>query len=86
MCGTLAGGSLLDRMGSSMRNALLLCAGGTLAGSALAAAAFWGARSFPAFCAAFAAAELAMFASQVGCCWGGWVAGGLRVPEAPQPG
>ncbi|KAL4448931.1 hypothetical protein ABPG77_007648 [Micractinium sp. CCAP 211/92] len=62
--GTLAGGALLDAVGASMRNALLLCAAGIAAGSLLAIAAFWAAGSFAAFSLSFAAAELAMFVSQ----------------------
>lgn len=67
--GTLAGGALLDAVGASMRNALLLCAAGIAVGALLAVAAFWAAGSFAAFSLSFAAAELAMFVSQVG--WGG---------------
>lgn len=65
--GTLAGGSLLDAIGSSMRNALLLCAVGIGAGACLAVAAFWAAGSFALFALIFAAAQLAMFSSAVGC-------------------
>lgn len=49
-----------------MRNALLLCAAGIAAGALLAVGAFWAAGSFAAFSLSFAAAELAMFVSQVG--------------------
>lgn len=63
--GTLAGGWLLDKMGSSMRNALLLCTGGITLGSCLAVVAFWAAGSFWIFAIVFAAAQLAMFGSQV---------------------
>lgn len=63
--GTLAGGSLLDAIGSSMRNALLLCAAGVGAGACLAVAAFWAAGIFGLFALVFAAAQLAMFASAV---------------------
>lgn len=63
--GTLAGGSLLDAIGSSMRNALLLCAAGIGAGACLAVAAFWAAGSFALFALVFAAAQLAMFSSAV---------------------
>ncbi|PRW32913.1 putative sphingolipid transporter spinster-like protein 2 [Chlorella sorokiniana] len=79
--GTLAGGSLLDAIGSSMRNALLLCAVGIGAGSCLAVAAFWAAGSFALFSLVFAAAQLAMFASAAPsnavCMWG--------VPPALRP-
>ncbi|PSC73072.1 putative sphingolipid transporter spinster-like protein 2 [Micractinium conductrix] len=62
--GTLAGGLLLDRVGASMRNALLLCAGGIAVGSALAIVAFAASTTFTLFALTFAAAELAMFGSQ----------------------
>lgn len=62
-CGTLAGGSLLDAIGSSMRNALLLCTLGVAVGACLAVAAFWGAASFTLFSVVFALAQLAMFVS-----------------------
>lgn len=65
--GTLAGGSLLDAIGSSMRNALLLCTAGIGLGACLAVAAFWAAGSFALFALVFAAAQLAMFASAVRC-------------------
>ncbi|KAI7845461.1 hypothetical protein COHA_001011 [Chlorella ohadii] len=79
--GTLAGGSLLDAIGSSMRNALLLCAVGIGAGACLAVAAFWAAGSFALFALIFAAAQLAMFSSAAPsnavCMWG--------VPPALRP-
>lgn len=62
--GTLGGGRLLDAIGSSMRNALLLCCIGITSGACLAAASFW-ASSFEGFAALFALAELLMFGSQV---------------------
>jgi uncharacterized membrane protein len=51
-------------MGSSMRNALLLCTLGVAAGALLAVAAFACAASFALFALVFAAAQLAMFVSQ----------------------
>jgi hypothetical protein len=70
--GTLSGGQLLDKMGSSMRNALLLCTLGIGAGACLAVLAFWAAASFGLFSLIFALAQFAMFVSQVG----GWDARG----------
>ncbi|EFN51305.1 hypothetical protein CHLNCDRAFT_8328, partial [Chlorella variabilis] len=61
--GTLAGGTLLDAVGSSMRNALLLCTLGITLGGALSVAAFWAAGSFPLFSFVFALAQMAMFTS-----------------------
>ena len=70
--GTLSGGQLLDKMGSSMRNALLLCTLGIGVGACLAVLAFWAAASFGLFSLIFALAQFAMFVSQVG----GWDARG----------
>jgi hypothetical protein len=72
--GTLSGGQLLDKMGSSMRNALLLCMLGIGAGACLAVLAFWGAASFVLFSLIFALAQFAMFVTQV-CGWGAGAAG-----------
>eukprot|EP00887_Chlorella_sp_A99_P000167 scaffold13.g167.t1 len=78
--GTLAGGALLDRLGSSLYNALVLCAAGMAAGAALVLLAFARAGSFALFSALFAAGQLAMFTSQAPsnavCMWG--VPPGLR--------
>lgn len=78
--GTLTGGLLLDCVGASLRNALLLCTAGIALGAVLAVAAFWAAASFTLFSLTFAAAQLAMFASQAPsnavCMWG--VPTGLR--------
>lgn len=58
-------------MGSSLRNALLVCAGGTAVGCALIVVGFVAARSFAAFAMALAAGEFAMFMTQVGGSAGG---------------
>ena len=63
MGGTLAGGLLLDHMGSSLRNALLVCAAGLACGGVLVVAAFSLTTSFPAFCLVLAAGEVFMFSS-----------------------
>ena len=63
MGGTLAGGLLLDRMGSSLRNALGVCAAGLACGGVLVIAAFALAPTFPAFCLVLAAGEVFMFSS-----------------------
>ena len=80
--GTLAGGTLLDAVGSSMRNALLLCTLGITLGGALSVAAFWAAGSFPLFSFVFALAQMAMFTSSVG--GGGWRQP-ARTPVLPSP-
>ena len=73
--GTLAGGALLDLVGSTLTNAMLLCAVGMAGGAGLVLLAFAAAGSFPAFSALFAVGQLAMFTSQApnnaGKC--GWV-------------
>jgi hypothetical protein len=66
-------------MGSSMRNALLLCTLGVAAGALLAVAAFACAASFALFALVFAAAQLAMFVSQVGPAGPGAPAGGAQL-------
>lgn len=63
--GTLAGGLVLDRAGSSLRNALLLCAAGTAAGFLLIAAGFLLVGSFGPFAVVLSAGEFAMFMTQV---------------------
>jgi MFS transporter, Spinster family, sphingosine-1-phosphate transporter len=62
--GTIAGGVLMDHIGSSMKNGLLLSALGLGVGALLAMLAFLFASSFTQFCVAFAAAEFAMFMTQ----------------------
>jgi len=62
--GSLAGGVLLDRLGGTARAAASICSGAAAGGLALALLAFAAARTFGAFVALFAAAELFMFASQ----------------------
>ncbi len=63
--GTLAGGMVLDRMGSTLRNALLVCSLGTAAGFALLVLGFALAPSFGTFAIGLAAGEFAMFMTQV---------------------
>lgn len=66
MFGTLGGGLMLDRLGSSLRAATLLCAGGTLFGGTLLVLAFATAQSFGTFLFFFAVGELGLFCQQVG--------------------
>lgn len=61
--GTLGGGVLLDRVGSSLRNAALLCSAALAGGGAVLLAAFSLAPSFPAFAVVLGAGELLLFAS-----------------------
>ena len=56
---------LLDRMGSSLRNALLVCSLGTAAGFAPLVLGFALAPSFGTFAIGLAAGEFAMFMTQV---------------------
>ena len=64
--GSLMGGFLLDRLGSSIRNSCFLCALGSVVGFVLVVAAFLCTRSFAAFMAVFAMGQLAIFLLQVG--------------------
>lgn len=66
MFGTLVGGVLLDKLGSTIANALALCALSTAAGCILIVADFVLARGFALFAVALAAGQFAMFMTQVG--------------------
>lgn len=59
--GTLTGGLLLDGVGASVRNALLLCTLGVAGGAALVLLAFAAARTLLPFALAFGAGEFCMF-------------------------
>ena len=61
--GTLGGGVLLDKAGSTMRNAALLCCVALGGGGAALLAAFALAPSFPVFAAMLGVGELLLFAS-----------------------
>ena len=58
-------GLLLDRIGSTIRNALLLCAGSMVLGSALVALSFGVAGQLWQFIPLFGAGQFAWFAMQV---------------------
>ena len=60
----LCAGFILDRIGSTIRNALLLCAGSMLVGSALVALAFGLAGRLWQFIPLFGAGQFAWFAMQ----------------------
>lgn len=62
--GTLAGGFLLDKVGSSLRNGLVLCAVSLAAGTLFMTAAFGLAKTFAAFCAVFGLGQVALFMAQ----------------------
>ncbi|KXZ51059.1 hypothetical protein GPECTOR_14g45 [Gonium pectorale] len=62
--GSVAGGVALDRMGSTLRNANLLCAGSNLVGLVLLLIAFNASRSFAAFMGMFAVGQLVIFLLQ----------------------
>lgn len=62
--GSVAGGVALDRMGSTLRNANLLCALSNGAGFVFVILAFTASRSFGAFMALFAAGQLLIFLLQ----------------------
>jgi MFS transporter, Spinster family, sphingosine-1-phosphate transporter len=62
--GTLAGGALLDAVGSSLRNALLLCAGALAVGAVLCVAAFAATKGFAGFAWTLALGQFSMFMSQ----------------------
>ena len=57
---------MLDRAGSSLRNALLVCTAGTGLGAALIVLGFVLAPSFGTFAVLLGAGEFAMFMTQVG--------------------
>ena len=59
--GTLAGGAVLDAIGSSLRNALLLCAGAVFTGSLFLAGSFLLAPGVPLFFSGLATGELLLF-------------------------
>lgn len=61
--GTLGGGVLLDKWGSSLRNGSLLCALGLGIGSVLLISGFAFAGTFAPFCVLFALGQCAMFAT-----------------------
>ncbi|KAL6785341.1 hypothetical protein ACKKBG_A03445 [Auxenochlorella protothecoides x Auxenochlorella symbiontica] len=61
--GTLIGGVALDGMGSSIHNALLLCAAGLAAGCLLLIGAFALASNFVAFMAVLALGQMCLFAT-----------------------
>ena len=67
MLGTLSGGIVLDRVGGSIRSALLLCTLGVAAGSALILLAFLAVRTLLPFLLAFGVGEYCMFLMAV-CC------------------
>ena len=56
---------MLDRIGSSIRNALLMCAGGMVVGGAMVALSFGAAARLWQFIPLFALGEFAWFATQV---------------------
>ena len=56
---------MLDRLGSTLQHALVLCAAGVGVGAVLVLAAFALAPTFAVFSALFAAGEFAMFMTQV---------------------
>lgn len=62
--GTLAGGLILDYVGSSLRNGLLLCVVALAAGAIFLISAFSLAQTFYPFCAIFACGEFALFMAQ----------------------
>ncbi|GLC66203.1 hypothetical protein PLESTF_000396100 [Pleodorina starrii] len=62
--GSVAGGLALDRMGSTLRNANLLCAVSSLVGLVVLLLAFTTSRSFVAFMTLFAAGQLLIFLLQ----------------------
>jgi hypothetical protein len=74
VCGTLAGGALLDRLGGTLRSAVLVCALGVGAGALLIFLAFGACQSFGAFCVMLALGEFAVFIAEVGC----WMGPGAR--------
>jgi hypothetical protein len=59
--GSLSGGLLLDRVGSSIRNANLICGVSNWVGLVLVLSAFLGASSFTLFMVLFALGEFALF-------------------------
>jgi len=80
VCGGLGGGILLDWMGTTLRNANLVCAVASLGGLAAVLVAFLAAKTFPVFLGLFAIGELLLFMLQVRARgmagWvGGWVGG-----------
>jgi len=62
--GTLMGGLALDRMGSGVTNALILCSSCSLLGCVAVALSFGVASSLPVFIVLFGLGELALFATQ----------------------
>ncbi len=64
--GSLSGGLLLDHIGSSLRNANLICAGSCLLGFVLVIPAFSATRTFAQFMGVFALGQLSLFVLQVG--------------------
>jgi MFS family permease len=62
--GTLTGGLILDHVGSSLRNGLLLCSVALAAGAVFLIGAFSLAHTFGLFCVIFACGEFALFMSQ----------------------
>ncbi|GIL51235.1 hypothetical protein Vafri_7090, partial [Volvox africanus] len=62
--GSVAGGLALDRMGSTVRNATLLCAASNFLGFVFLLLAFITSRSFEAFMGLFAAGQLVIFLLQ----------------------
>ncbi|KAK9837488.1 hypothetical protein WJX81_006376 [Elliptochloris bilobata] len=64
VAGTLLGGVLLDRMGASLKNALLICAGGAAVGCVCVALGFGLAPSLWTFVPPFTIGELALFSIQ----------------------
>lgn len=62
--GSLAGGLMLDALGSTLANANLVCGVSNLVGLVLVLLSFLAARSFTVFITLFAAGELALFMMQ----------------------
>jgi uncharacterized membrane protein YgcG len=62
--GTLAGGTLLDYLGSTLRNANLICAISNWCGLVLVLAGFLAAKSFTVFMVVFAIGEFVLFFMQ----------------------
>jgi hypothetical protein len=79
VAGTLGGGLLLDRLGSSIPNALGVCGWAAAAGCLFVALSFVLPRTLGGFVPLFALGELALFATQVGHRSGGWCKNGIAV-------
>lgn len=80
----VGGGVVLDRIGSSVPNALLLCAAAVGAGGLFCALSFAAARSLASFAPLFALGELGLFAIQACICLSTAAAKGPRACFAVQ--